>query len=347
MAAAVIRRDMLYVANVGDSRVYLLRNGKLAQQTIDHTLTQRKVQQGIISPDQAAMDPDRSVLTRSMGAGPSVDVDLFPPRKLQSGDIVLICSDGLTDMLDDAAIARILVTNSPQRATQRLIAEANRAGGFDNISVVVAEVGGRPKGAVGGAIAGGLGASVARLELWQKLVLGGLATGLLAVCGALGWLLAAQILFGGGDDTTPTPESPTATQGLPTATSDAISSPEASVTPRPTVTPAGQPTSTPRPTSTPTPTVDPDPDNDGFLAGNDLCPYTPGTVQGCPDADGDGVWDGVDACPDQYGDGEDGCPLPTEAAPTAAPTSDPNPPPAPTNPPPPTPVPTNPPAPGP
>jgi protein phosphatase len=311
MAAVVIHRNRLYVANVGDSRVYLLRNGELRQLTTDHTLTQRKIDQGIIRSDQADMDPDQSVLTRSMGAGPSVDVDLLSPRQLESGDVVLLCSDGLTDMLSDAEIAHILGNNSPKRAAQKLIRDANRAGGFDNISVVIAQVGGRPKGTGGPAFLDEFRANAAKLATWQKLVLAGLAAALLVVCTALGWLASATVLDMAGDPTA-TAEPPTATLAAPTATTEATAAPEETATPPPTDTvPAGQPTSTPRPTSTPTNTPDPDPDRDGFIGNDDLCPYDWGTAQGCPDADGDGVRDNLDGCPNEYAETGDGCPLPT------------------------------------
>ena len=87
MTAAVVHGNTLHVANVGDSRVYLVRNGQINQLTRDHTLTQRKIDQGLIRPEQAKMDPDSNVLTRSMGAGPMVRVDLFPPLQLVEGDL--------------------------------------------------------------------------------------------------------------------------------------------------------------------------------------------------------------------------------------------------------------------
>ncbi|MEE8390804.1 MAG: protein phosphatase 2C domain-containing protein, partial [Anaerolineae bacterium] len=134
MTAAVVYGNTLYVANVGDSRVYLLRNGQITQLTRDHTLAQQKVDVGIISPEQAETDPASHVLTRSMGAGQTVQVDLFPPLQLAPGDVVLLCSDGLTDMLKDTEIAHLIGNNSPKRATQRLIEAANQNGGVDNIS---------------------------------------------------------------------------------------------------------------------------------------------------------------------------------------------------------------------
>ena len=143
MSAVVIHLNTLYVANVGDSRVYLLRNGRITQLTRDHSVTQQKVDQGLIQPEDALRDPDRNVITRSMGTRLEVQVDLFPPIPLVTGDGVLLCSDGLTDMVADVRILTLTGDNAPKRAAKRLIAAANRQGGVDNISVVLAHVGGK------------------------------------------------------------------------------------------------------------------------------------------------------------------------------------------------------------
>jgi serine/threonine protein phosphatase PrpC len=144
MAAAVIHGNTLYVANVGDSRVYLLRNGQMTRLTRDHTLTQQKIDQGLILPEQAEMDPDRSVLTRSLGARPTVQVDLFQPLQLAPGDVVLVCSDGLTDMLAEEEIGQLMDASATKHGARRLIAAANKRGGFDNISTVLAQGESRP-----------------------------------------------------------------------------------------------------------------------------------------------------------------------------------------------------------
>ena len=247
MAAAVLCGSTLYVANVGDSRVYLVRDAKITQLTRDHTLTQRKIDQGLIRPEQAEMDPDRSVLTRSMGAGPAVQADLFPPLQLSPGDVVLVCSDGVTDMLADADIARLASGNAPKRAAQRLIAAANKRGGFDNISVAIARVGGKQPPA-----GGGLLGSIKGMPQRQKTILlvgAVLVAAVLCALAALGWAMY------GPDRSTPTPTSaPTATvENVPTVTEATA---PVVVPPTDTV-PAGQPTSTPRPTNTPTNTPRP------------------------------------------------------------------------------------------
>lgn len=255
MAAAVIHGSTLHVANVGDSRVYLIREGQAAQLTRDHTLTQRKIDQGLIRPDQAEMDADRSVLTRSLGAGPTVQVDLFPPLQLVAGDMVLLCSDGLPDMLDDGEIARLANGASPKRAAQRLITAANKRGGFDNISAVVARAGGQPA-----ASGGGLWAKVRKMPRRQQIVLlVGAVLVVVALCAmaALGWWM-----YDSRRQATPVP---TATPTVAMTATPPAATPAPAVTPAPATVqptdtvPAGQPTSTPAPTFTPTNTPRPRP----------------------------------------------------------------------------------------
>ena len=274
MAAAVIHGSTLHVANVGDSRVYLIRDGQAAQLTRDHTLTQRKIDQKLIRPDQAEMDPDRSVLTRSLGAGPTVQVDLFPPLQLVAGDVVLLCSDGLADMLDDGEIARLANDGPPKRAAQRLIAAANKRGGFDNISAVVARAGGQPARA-----GGGLLANVQKMPRRQQIVLlVGAVLVVVALCAmaALGWWT-----YDSRQHATPVPTAtPTvATTATPPATTPAPATVPAVVQPTDTV-PPGQPTSTPAPSSTPTYTPPPPTRTHTPTPTWTLTPAPPATVEG-------------------------------------------------------------------
>ncbi len=245
MAAAVIHGNTLYVVNVGDSRVYLIRNGQITQLTRDHTVTQQKIDQGLIRPEQAEMDPNRNVLTRSMGAGPTVQADLFQPMQLTPGDLVFVCSDGLTDMVEDADIARLASSGSPKRVTQRLIAAANKRGGFDNISVVAARAGGRQPAA-----GGGLLESIPRMtRRQQKVILAALAAlVVLAFCVLLGWITPVLWERFGPRRETPTPP--------PALTVTATPQPTGTVQPTNTATP-GQPTSTLQPSPTPTNTPEP------------------------------------------------------------------------------------------
>jgi protein phosphatase len=137
LTAAQQEGTQLRLVHVGDSRAYLLRAGSFRQLTNDHTLVARMVKAGEITQDEAKVHPHRNVITHSVGTTPevAVDEDLVP---LIDGDRVLLCSDGLTDMVTEDQIAAILETEpAPQRAADRLIKAANRAGGIDNITVVV------------------------------------------------------------------------------------------------------------------------------------------------------------------------------------------------------------------
>jgi serine/threonine protein phosphatase PrpC len=129
----------LFVIHAGDSRCYLLRGGALEQLTEDHTVVAELVGRGAISPEEARRHPRRNVVTNALGgrhAGVRVDVQR---AALGPGDVVLLCTDGLTDMLDDGRIAAILAAEAnPEAACGRLVAEANEAGGRDNVTAVVA-----------------------------------------------------------------------------------------------------------------------------------------------------------------------------------------------------------------
>jgi serine/threonine protein phosphatase PrpC len=142
---AVVLRDMVATfAHVGDSRAYLLRAGELRQLTEDHTLVHRMVKSGEISQAEAEVHPHRSVLTRALGTDPDVEVDEFTVT-LTADDRLLLCSDGLTGMVTEEQIAAILgAAPEPQDAADRLVRAANRAGGVDNITVVVLDVEAEP-----------------------------------------------------------------------------------------------------------------------------------------------------------------------------------------------------------
>ncbi len=170
LTAALQEGSKLRLAHVGDSRAYLMRAGSFRQLTNDHTLVARMVKAGEITQAEARVHPHRNVITHSVGttAEVAVDEDLVP---LLDGDRVLLCSDGLTDMVTEEQIAAILEAEpSPQRGADRLIKAANRAGGIDNITVVVldaiSEDGDREEPLGGGGhrtrrwIAGGLAALV-------------------------------------------------------------------------------------------------------------------------------------------------------------------------------------------
>ena len=131
--------DMLFVAHVGDSRCYFLRRDQFYRLTRDHTLVDEMVRRGVLSAEEAQHNQWRHVITNVVGGDtPAVDVEVHKVH-LQAGDAVLLCSDGLTNMVADDEILRILRTESdPKRACELLVAQANERGGNDNITVVIA-----------------------------------------------------------------------------------------------------------------------------------------------------------------------------------------------------------------
>jgi protein phosphatase len=167
LTAAWIDGTQLSVSHVGDSRVYLLRTGQLQQLTSDHSLVAEQVRRGILTTTEAEQSNLQSVLLRALGTQPEVEVDieqvpLFP------GDVLLLCSDGLTRMVTEPEIAGTLQAEpDPQRAAEKLVEHANEGGGIDNVSVIVVSLKpeakswfswlrrGAPKSASGNGSAGG------------------------------------------------------------------------------------------------------------------------------------------------------------------------------------------------
>ena len=140
LTAAMLEGARIRLAHVGDSRAYLLREGQLRQLTEDHTLVHRMVTEGELTPEEAEVHPHRSILTRALGTEPEVQVD-EDAIGVQPGDRLLLCTDGLTGMVPDRAIAQILADEAdPKDAVDRLIRDANRAGGIDNITAVVVDI---------------------------------------------------------------------------------------------------------------------------------------------------------------------------------------------------------------
>ena len=132
--------EALVLANVGDSRTYLLRHDRLRRVTIDHSYVQELVSTGHISEDEARTHPRRNIITRALGIEPDVKVDWWT-LPLIRGDRFLLCSDGLVDEVDDGVIKHTLTTLSdPQEAADRLVDQANEAGGRDNITVIIIDV---------------------------------------------------------------------------------------------------------------------------------------------------------------------------------------------------------------
>jgi protein phosphatase len=138
LTAALVVDAIAYIANVGDSRTYLLRGGQLQRVTRDHSLVARLVEAGQIEPDDAYDHPNRNLIYRSLGAGRAeVEVDLFS-ETLQAGDALLLCSDGLWEMVrDPEMMATLNDTSDPEEACGTLIDRANDNGGEDNITAVL------------------------------------------------------------------------------------------------------------------------------------------------------------------------------------------------------------------
>jgi PPM family protein phosphatase len=141
VTSALVQDDQAFIVNVGDSRTYLLRNGELTVLTRDHSLVQRLVEEKQITPDEVYTHPQRNLIYRSLGAGhKSVEPDVFH-QPLQRGDTLLLCSDGLWEMVHRQDLISILQQeDDPQHLCDRLIDMANAHGGEDNITAVVVQV---------------------------------------------------------------------------------------------------------------------------------------------------------------------------------------------------------------
>jgi serine/threonine protein phosphatase PrpC len=235
LVAAVLQGDDLYVANVGDSRAYLVRDRSIEQLTIDHSWVNEQVQAGIITEQEAREHLYRNIITRSLGTKPDVDIDFFQ-RKMQLGDVLVLCCDGLSNEVEDNEIALVVSANSVQESVQALIDLANQRGGPDNITTIVVRIGEvikRP------------------LAVLPLAVGGGLAVILIAVAvyfgrEPLGTLLATPTA-------TPTATSTSTATLSPTYTSTPTDTPTSTAT----LTPTSTSTATPKPTSTPTVTEAP------------------------------------------------------------------------------------------
>jgi len=141
MTVAIVDGDDVAFGHVGDSRAYLIRDGRMEQLTEDHSLVNELLKSGKLSPEEADVHPQRSVITRAVGTDPDVDVDTFTVTG-RTGDLYLLCSDGLTDVVAEEEILELVEQNRPDidRALRALVKEANRGGGDDNITVVAFEI---------------------------------------------------------------------------------------------------------------------------------------------------------------------------------------------------------------
>jgi len=143
LVVGAFREGRLLMGHVGDSRAYRFRGGRLTQITHDHSLLQEQIDAGLITPEQAAFSANKNLVTRAVGVEDTVLLDTHL-HDVQAGDLYLLCSDGLSDMLDDESIAQVLQAHdSPEALGAALIDAANDAGGRDNIAVVLVRVRGQ------------------------------------------------------------------------------------------------------------------------------------------------------------------------------------------------------------
>lgn len=141
LVVACFHRDQLHFANVGDSRLYLYRGGALSQLTRDHSLVAEMVERGFMSAEEAISSPQKNIITRAVGLQPEVEVDIYQ-QSLQVGDLYLLCSDGLTDVVDIQGIHDCIEDNIAdiEALARQLVDQALDAGGPDNISVIVVQL---------------------------------------------------------------------------------------------------------------------------------------------------------------------------------------------------------------
>ena len=139
MTALVFREKTAYLAHVGDSRAYRLRSGELTQVSEDHTVVAEQVRAGLLTAGQARTTPYRHIITRALGIDAKIVIDQGA-IEVRPDDTFLLCTDGLTEMVEDEQIRRILSNAPPREAAELLVREANARGGVDNITVVVVQV---------------------------------------------------------------------------------------------------------------------------------------------------------------------------------------------------------------
>jgi protein phosphatase len=203
---ALIVGRRLYVAHVADSRMYLIRNGAIQQLTVDHTWVQEAISAGLLTREEARKHPNRHVIRRYLGHNlESNPVDLtvqYAPGEtleqmernqgalLQPGDMLLLCSDGLTDLVEDDEILSLVTENEPQAATEQLVLLARKRGGFDNITVILLEVPQPPVLAAAPAAPTRLAATPPRPRRRRSV----LAVGLVGLAAVVGLLAVAAVV---------------------------------------------------------------------------------------------------------------------------------------------------------
>lgn len=148
IVSAMFRGPEVAIAHVGDSRAYLVRDGAIQQLTIDHTFVQELVDKGQIRPEDALSHPQAHILTRCIGSEPGLDVVtqrywIWPSQVGEPGDLLVLCSDGLYSLINEAELATIISQSTPQKACVKLVELTKERGGYDNITVSIVPLGGQ------------------------------------------------------------------------------------------------------------------------------------------------------------------------------------------------------------
>jgi protein phosphatase len=137
----LVKDGLAYYASLGDSRIYKIRDGAIQQITKDNSLVQKMVDSKIITKDEAKVHPKKNVITKALGTNYKLKPENYKPFKLQLNDKIILCSDGLTAHVDEKEIFELSKNNSPQETAKKLVDFANKRGGTDNITVLIAAVG--------------------------------------------------------------------------------------------------------------------------------------------------------------------------------------------------------------
>jgi serine/threonine protein phosphatase PrpC len=260
LVAAVVLGRKVFVANVGDSRAYLINRQGITQITEDHSWVEEQVRAGLLTPEQARRHPQRNLVTRALGSKPAVEVDLFE-GVIGAGDALLLCSDGLTGRVEDQELAAMVREHAPQHAAKLLVDLANERGGNDNITVLIVSAQEEPATVKAPVLPPVPKKADRRLPFIP--ILGGLAAILVLVLGGLGvkGLLDRRsttptIPVAVATTTTPTAEVPPTIEMVPTSTpilSPTVGGPTSTISPTSTLAPVVSPTARPRNTPIPPP----------------------------------------------------------------------------------------------
>lgn len=254
VVAAVVRKNSLLAANVGDSRAYLIRDGKIRQVTNDHSLVGELVRAGTITEVEAQESKFKNRLSRSVGSDPKLEVELYPPISLRQGDIILLCTDGLTQYATAQILLEAASVGTAKEIAERLIRFAKSKGGTDNITAAVIKYGKR--------------SNLMGSKKFKTVTLALLGLLMLAVVSVLGWYM-----FAGPTGLFNKTATPTASPSM-TATLTATATPTFTSTPTVTET-AGLPLD-PTQTASPTPSATYTPETSSIPTINTLpnCEYT-------------------------------------------------------------------------